>query len=217
MDVDSLPALYWTGGSFRVALECPKGAPEEVVNKGIELLEGFRSACQRQYCAFSGTLNGRQLAHERFKSMVTDPNKTLFVGNQFPDSAQRPGSSTIAHIRQGDFLEWLRPGGVFEDQNAKAFLVTMFHRWDEHFRPLVAKLLSVHNNDIQCELMGDLRIIRNTIVHGSSNILHKDIAKLRLLSQIWRLEPGKLTLNDRMIHSLMEQINAIRVLVVASA
>lgn len=207
--------LYWTGGPFCVKLGCPNTMQEDLPNKGVEVLEEFRSDCQRQYFAFSGALNGRLLAHEKFKSLLKHPNNTFFVGRGPPDSGQQPGRSTIAQMRQGDFLECLKPGGVFEDQNAKAFLVTIFHRWDEHFRPSIARLLSVPPNAVQCDLMGDLRIVRNAIVHASSDISSPDIARLRILSQIWQVEPGKLTVNDEMIDSLMEQINAIRVRVEA--
>ena len=62
-----------------------------------------------------------------------------------------------------EVLECLKSGGVFEDQNAKAFLVTILHRWDEHFRPSIARLLSVGPNAVQCDLMGDLRIVRNAL------------------------------------------------------
>lgn len=210
-----LPDLYWTGGSFRVALRCPANTPQHLSTKALAALEEFRSDCQEQYCAFSGPVNGRHLAYERFKPLMASRNNVFFVGTGPPDSEQRPGRSTIAQMRQGDILDSLEPGGAFEDQSAKALVVMMFHRWDEQFRHLIAQTLSVSKDAVECDLMGDVRHVRHLIIHDNSGIPRNFTAKLKILCQIWNLQPGKLRLTEQMIHSLMEQINAIRVRVEA--
>ena len=118
-------------------------------------------------------------------------------------------------MRQGDVLDSLESGGAFEDQNAKALVVMMFHRWDEHFRYLISQVLSVRKCTVECDLMGDVRHVRNVIIHDNSDIPRNFTAKLKILCQIWNLQPGKLRLTEQMIHSLMEQINAVRVRVEA--
>ena len=103
-----LPDLYWTGGSFRVALRCPANTPQHLSTKALAALEEFRSDCQEQYCAFSGPVNGRHLAYERFKPLMASRNNVFSVGTAPPpDSEQRPGRSTIAQMRQGDILDSL--------------------------------------------------------------------------------------------------------------
>lgn len=91
----------------------------------------------------------------------------------------------------------------------------MFHRWDEQFRHLIAQTLSVSKDAVECDLMGDVRHVRHLIIHDNSGIPRNFTAKLKILCQIWNLQPGKLRLTEQMIHSLMEQINAIRVRVEA--
>ena len=65
--------------------------------------------------------------------------------------------------------------------------------------------------DVQCDLMGDVRHIRNAIIHENSEIGEKVIDKLKMLPSIWKPEPGNLTITENMVHALMEQIDAIRV------
>jgi len=205
------PALYWNGGPFRVSLQHPSTIPENLVCRAINVLERFRSDCQSHYCAFSGAVNGRREAFRRFKSIVQSRSNTLFVGTAFPESEQRPGKSTIARMSHGDVLDGLKPGGTFEDQSGKAFIVMIYHRWDEHFRELIGEALSVPTKNIKCDLMGDVRLVRNAIIHRSSDISQDRVTKLKLLSQIWSLPIGALRVSEGMLHSLMEQINSIHV------
>ncbi|MYD00530.1 MAG: hypothetical protein F4X13_14855 [Gammaproteobacteria bacterium] len=205
------PDLYWTGGPFRVSLQHPNHIPQKHVDKAITTLEAFRSDCQSHYCAFSGAINGRTLAYERFKPMMQSRTNMFSVGTGFPDSEQRPGKSTIAQMRQGDLLDGLKPGGMFEDRHAKAFIVMIYHRWDEFFRDVIAESLSVEKSKVECDLMGDVRHVRNAIIHHNSEIKQETLGKLELLPRIWNLSVGALSLSEGMLHSLMEQINAIYV------
>ena len=208
------PNLYWAGGPFRVSLKCASDVPPKRVDRAIAGLEAFRSDCQSHFCAFSGAMNGRTLAYERFKAVMKSPTNMVSVGTGLPDSEQRPGQSTIAQMRQGDMLDGLKPGGVFEDRHAKAFMVMIYHRWDGYFRCLIAKSLSVSRDRIECDLMGDIRQVRHAIIHDNSEIKQKTIDRLILLPRIWDLSVGALTLSEGMLHSLMEQVNAIHIRVV---
>ena len=140
------------------------------------------------------------------------------VGTAFPDSKQSPGSSTIATIKIGDFLKGLEEGGEFENQHAKAFLVLIYHLWDEKYRPAIGSLLSVDpTKQVLCDLMGDVRRVRHLIIHNDSVVPQGFMHRLTMLQEIWNLQPGELKLTEKMIQSLMEQINAIRVNIAASA
>ena len=64
--------LYWTGGTFRVSLSYRLDISSDVANDAIAIIEEFRTMCQRQFIAFSGVVNGRQLAYESFRTLF-DP------------------------------------------------------------------------------------------------------------------------------------------------
>ena len=207
------PRPHWTGGPFRVSILCLINRSRDEVDQAILILEEFRSACQRQYIAFSGSVNGRQLARERWSRALSPEHrdKAFLVGTGPPDGEQVPARSTIASIPQGELLEGLKDGGEFESQHAKALIVFIYHLWEEYFRDKMAGALRVEKNKVHCDLMGDVRQIRNSIIHDNSELTADDLSKLQFLPGIWKIGEGQLDLTGTMVHSLMEQVNAIRV------
>lgn len=208
------PELYWTGGPFRVGLGHPNTSSPASVRDALAALEDFRDACQRQYIAFHGMINGRHIAYEQFKALMKDRDKTVHVGTAFPEDEQRPGHSWIGKIPVGQLLDGLAPGGEFETEHAKAVIVMIFSMWEERHRRSVANAMSVQTNQVMCTLMNDIRHVRNCIVHHGSVICDGFAEKLVLLPQIWAIAPGELRIAEDMLHGLMEQINALRVEIV---
>ncbi len=205
--------LYWRGGPFQVSIISPPDASQASVSQALKVLKGFRDACQKQYAAFCGAVNGRLLAYERFRQVIEPANgdKSFFIGTGPPDSEQLPGQSTIVQMSQKDFLESLKQGGAFEQQHAKAFAVFIYTLWEENYRQRIANAMSVSKDSVNCALMGDIRHVRNVIIHDNSVVSQDFPGKLKLLSQIWDLKPGELRITEKMLHSCMEQLNAIRI------
>ena len=211
MDGDAAVQPYWSGGPFRVTVGHPPGVfSSAAVAKAEAVLKEFRAECQKAYFAFNGTLNGRRGASIKYKQIATRRAAHVFTGSVFPDAQQRPGRSTIAKLTQGELLDALAEGGDFEDMQNRALLVMLYHRWDEWYRHRAAKALGVAKDDIRCALMGEVRLLRNVIVHKNGIVSERFQAPL--LSLIWGSIPsGYLVITDNMVYALMEQLNAIRV------
>ena len=121
MDGDDVVQPYWSGGPFRVTIECPPGAfSTAALAKAVAVLEEFRAECQKAYFAFNGTVNGRLDASNKYKRVATTRAALFSVGSAFPDAQQRPGLSTIATLTQGELLDALAEGGDFEDRQNRA-------------------------------------------------------------------------------------------------
>lgn len=209
--------LYWMGGPFRVALKHTNSASQESVGDALASLEAFRAACQKQYIALNRMVNGRDRSYELWKGLMKSRENVIFVGTAPPDIEQvdqRLGCSCIARLSQGELLDGVAPGGWFETEHAKAFIVTIFSMWEEKYRRLVAKAMAAKKQQVMCTLMNDVRRLRNCIVHRESVIDDDIVEKLVLLPQIWKIAPGELRITEAMLHGLMEQINALRVEVV---
>ena len=204
------PALYWRGGLFRVGLAHPRSSSTRAAARAVAVLEDFRAECQKAYCAFSGTVNGQLDAVARYRELFSTPDRRFSVGRGPPGGQQLPGRSTIATLPQDELLDAMSEGGEFEDRRNKALLVMLYHRWEEFFRPRIGQAFGVRKNDVHCVLMGDLRRVRNLIVHDNA-VVSRGFS-CAFLEQIWGpFAPGELRSTDPMIHSLMEQLNAIRV------
>lgn len=102
-------------------------------------------------------------------------------------------------------------GGTFEAEHAKACVILIFTLWEENYRGKIADIMAARKNDVACKLMSDVRYVRNRIIHDNGIIPNDFQDKLTLLSQIWAVGPGELKITSSMLHSLMEQINALRV------
>ena len=216
MEPRNLSALYWRGGPARVSIEYPRIISQCAVDKAIKILEAFRDDCQRQYITFFTARQGNANFLDRFRHVWEqqehgNENPMISIGSRFPNLEQSPGQSTIVQMPLSDFLEWLRPGGESENQHTKALIVFMYHLWEEGFRKKIADSLSISQDWVKCDLMGDIRHIRNCIIHNNSVISQDLLNRLKILSQIWDIRLGKLLISENMIHLLMEQINAIRV------
>ena len=205
--------LYWTGGEFRVSVFCWIDRTQEEVDEAVGILEEFRTACRKQYIAFNGLINGRSLAYERFSASMKLEfrDRAFLVGTGPPDAEQVLGRSTIASMTQRELIDGLRDGGEFEKQRAKAVIVFIYHLWEDYFRDGIARAVRVTKNEVGCDLMGDMRIIWNALIHKNSLVTDSDLSNLILLPEIWQINHGELEITESMLHSLMEQINAIRV------
>lgn len=83
----------------------------------------------------------------------------------------------------------------------------IYQLWEKNFRAEIAKKLLVNEEEIQCDFFGDLRIIRNSIIHDNSSLRNKDIKKIKILK--WNLREGQLVITDSMLGDLIEGLNAL--------
>lgn len=185
--------------------------PESKAEEAVQLLDDYRSQCQRLWFAFSGLINGRPLAIERWRQQKVASYNRLSVGTQFPDQDQSLGKSTFVQITFGDLFEAMADGGEFEQLNAKAYLVFVDALWEDSTRKRIAEVLQVKKCEVKCQLLADLRRLRNLIIHQSEDAKRSYLDKATLLPQIWNIDPDNVVITASMLHALIEQLNAIRV------
>lgn len=98
-------------------------------------------------------------------------NKTIIYA-----SYEDPSQPDIIHsriIRAPDYIEANSEHGVNFQQHSRAILIFVFTFWEDEVRPKLAKASSKEINEIKLDIMGDLRILRNVILH-SKGVLKKD-------------------------------------------
>ena len=117
-------------------------------------------------------------------------------------------------MTQGELLQSLQEGGVFENYQAKSLVVMLFHLWDERYRPAIAGAIETEKQQVQCDLLGDVRLVRNIVIHEKSVVPDGFSDHVRFLAQIWNFHPGELQITRQMIHSFMEQLNAVKLRIV---
>lgn len=206
--------MFWHRGDFIPIIDSERGPlNDELVENAFKILTEFIQVCQRNYFAYAYARRGFINVHAQHKEMFPHASMTNFmwIGTDDPnDPKQVQGMSTIGKISQAELLNRLRQSGEFENLIAKSFIVSVYHSWNDAYRPEIAKTLSINTDAIKCSLMGDLRLIRNLIIHEGSIVPTGFSRKLEFLPEIWNILPGNLTISHDMLHLLMEQLNAIQ-------
>jgi hypothetical protein len=83
-------------------------------------------------------------------------------------SFEDPRSPDVIHSRivtAESFIQENSPGGVNQRQLSYSVIVFIFTYWEDEIRPRLAEAEGVATKDVKSEIMGDLRCIRNSILH----------------------------------------------------
>lgn len=99
-------------------------------------------------------------------------------------SYEDPTKPDVIHnriIRADEYLAANASGGPNEQQHARAIVVFLFTYWEDEIRPRLARVTGVEVNAICSDIMGDMRVLRNVILHSRSILRpgsHKVLKKL---------------------------------------
>jgi hypothetical protein len=108
-------------------------------------------------------------------------------------------------VRASDYLAANASGGSNEQQHARAILIFIFAYWELEIRPRLAAAAKTDTNNIKSDIMGDLRVLRNVILHAKGILptdKHKELRKV-----------ASLFAPDRPLHLGYEDMHQIFVLV----
>ncbi|MGI8602234.1 MAG: hypothetical protein ACR2OZ_04460 [Verrucomicrobiales bacterium] len=85
-------------------------------------------------------------------------------------------------IRAADYVAANAEGGTNYQQHSRAILVFLFTYWEDEVRPRLATAGSFPASDIRSDIMGDLRLLRNVILHAKGFLPADKHRSLKLLS-----------------------------------
>ena len=170
--------------------------------KTSHALTEFITTVQRYYICYACSSIGLSEFANNMALNAPDRTKNMYVANAPPEEKFQ-GKMNI-----GEFLDSSQKNGVYSDITAKAFITSIYSLWDELYRYEMAKEIGVKKNAVKCDLMGDLRLIRNCIVHNKSVITNEE---KRLKELEWELSPGPLNITEDLFITLIDQINKMKV------
>jgi hypothetical protein len=134
----------------------------------------------------------------RASGMRTDESGHPVVMHTSLEDPSRPDVIHHRTIRAGDYIAENSEEGSHEQQHARAIIIFIFTYWEDEIRPRLATAKGVDKDAIKLDIMGDLRILRHSILHAKG-ILRLDKHKsLKLLGSTF--DPDKLLVisNERM-------------------
>lgn len=102
-------------------------------------------------------------------------------------SYEDPSQPDVIHqriLRVKDHISDNAPGGSNEQQHSQAVLIFIFAYWEAEIRPRLSKAQDVDVNEINSDIMGDLRLLRNVILH-SKGVIKSEYKSLKLIKDMF--------------------------------
>ena len=100
-------------------------------------------------------------AHSRKKDARGDE----VITHQSFEDPQHPDVIHSRIVTAENFIQENSPGRNNQQQLSYSVIVFIFTYWEDEIRPRLAAAVDVETKDISSEIMGDLRCIRNSILH----------------------------------------------------
>ena len=221
--------LYWTDGPLEYGLITSENASAEAREAAVDLIEEFQKRCREKFAALVVSETGRTFQHKRMIEVLSESPSGKLAG--FPASTEdSPGgwppgvkpegiseqeSSRLSRIRAEEWCEMLRPGGVVERDQCKFFLSSVFSLWEHDVRKPFADLFTVPSYAITCDLIGDIRLVRNDFEHSNGRISKEGgEGRTPFLRDLWGVEAVSgehWHITYQMIQALMRQIASIQI------
>jgi hypothetical protein len=143
------------------------------------------------YCDCLSGFEGNKVRIERQVPQVQRPTSRRIEDGQpviVWTSLEDPSSPDILHnkiTRSDEFIRLNSEAGFNEQQICWSIIVFLFAHWDEKIRPKIASVRGVEPNDIKIDALGDLRILRKSIIHNGGIISSIDHGKMKKMSGLF--------------------------------
>jgi hypothetical protein len=148
----------------------------------------------------------RQVHRVRRRTGMTidEAGNRIVVWTSFED----PSQPDIIHnqiVRANTYVAANSPGGTNEQQLSQSILVFLVAYWESSIRPRLAQERGVEIHEIKSNVMGDLTIVRNSILHSKAIIKSKEHKRLKSLSEIF-VEERKVFVPYESMHKIFIMI-----------
>ncbi len=143
-----------------------------------DVVHDYIDFINQQVGAYMDALAGFEGHHTRVERQIARINAP--VGTRLNNKGEEiivrvgyddPSRPDVIHnriIRASDYVKDNSRGGANEQQHSKAILIFVYAYWEHDVRKRLAKSKGVKSDRIQSDIMGDLRILRNAILHRKS-------------------------------------------------
>ena len=204
----TLLQVGWPGGTL--TLRCI-GVPKISDEASADIqntMQHFSSDCQMMFVWFAAIL-GSQTAMRNHLDHIAAQDEPFTINTYRADGRV---DSVLARVPVDSVIEAFTEAGDFERLYAKAFVVFTYQVWEEVARPKIATALNLESpNHINADLMGDLRYLRNWLVHRTETAESDFFRKAETLPQVLSMQRGDPSLTANGVATLMQHLNHLQV------
>lgn len=120
----------------------------------------------------------RELNVDSFRRPDGSPSR-LFLGKSSPELIE---NEIIPSLSVDQVMAACEPGGWLDCWLSDSWITLVFARWENYYRPSFAELFDVTANSISSEVMGDIRLLRNDVVHHSGLASEGNACRCKVLN-----------------------------------
>ena len=207
---DGIISVGWNAGSIRVQYIGLPRFSESVVEAIRSTMEEFTIQCQVMAFLYAGVLASRSAVQSQL-AKGTSRDGMFTLSSNYMETTH---PTIWARLQVGRVLDAFSQGGEFENLYSKAFVVFAYQIWEELARPGIARALGVKNANVQCDLMGEWRHLRNWLVHPDEKTERAYFKSANMLAAVLTgLQPGNPEVKSDMVFPLVGYLNSLHVIV----
>src|SRR5260221_12292572 len=164
----------------------------ELLEKFDDVIREYIALVNAQVGVYMDALSGFAGHHVRIERQV---NRVLGLSTRLdPKSREQvivwtsyedPSRPDVIHnriIRADEYIAINERDGSNEVQQARSVIIFLFTYWELEIRPRLAAAAGVDLNEIQSEIMGDIRLIRHAILHVRGALRQGGHKKLKVFA-----------------------------------
>lgn len=176
----------------------------------VEILRGFIDFVNSQVGVYMDCLagfEGNTVRIHRQVARVQRPTGRRIENGQpvmMYASIEDPRLPDVIHhriIRAEDFIAANAQAGFNEQQVCWSIIVFLFTYWEDEIRPQIARVRGVEKDEVMVDALGDLRIVRRSIIHNKGTISAANHAKLKKMAELFK-PAEKIALSHDQMHKL---------------
>ncbi len=197
----------WPGGALTLRFTGIPAVNREAQEEIGNIMQQFSADSQMMLVWFVGILNSRGAMRQHLERLA-QRNEPLTINSKRPDGR---AESVFAQVPIENAINAFSDAGDFERLYAKAFVVFTFQIWEEVARRKMATALKVEPEDIEANLMGDWRRLRNWLIHRTKEAERDYFDNASILVPLLRPQPNEPSLTADKVFILMQHLNQMSV------
>lgn len=181
---------------------------DDVVKEFIDFVNLQVGVYMNSIAGFSGAKMQmeRQVARIlRAQSRKKDARGDQVITHQSFEDPQRPDVVHSRIVTAENFIKENSPGGVNQRQLSYSVIVFIYTYWEDEIRPRLAKAVGKDDKSVTSDIMGDLRCIRNSILHTKGVFTPEWHGKLMVLKDCFA-EDEQIEISYELMHQIFVKI-----------
>ena len=181
---------------------------DDVVKEFIDFVNLQVGVYMSSIAGFSGATiqMERQVARVlRAQSQKKDARGDQIISHQSFEDPQMPDVIHSRIVTAEQFIKENSPSGINQRQLSYSVIVFIYTYWEDEMRPRLAKAAGTEVASIRSDIMGDLRCIRNSILHTKGVFTPEWHGKLMVLKYCFAVDE-QIEISYELMHQIFVKI-----------